>query len=183
MRRWLLIPLNALALVVILVEDFLWDPLQRGTARLAAFLRLQRLEARIAQLPPYPALGLFVLPTATLFPMKLAALYLTGQGWPITGMSLLVGAKLIGTALVARLFTLCKQRLLSIPWFEKIYAWATDLRARAVGWLQQTFVWQKAKALKARLRQQRGSPWGRLWRRLRRKQSKALHEDNTSENN
>ena len=66
--------------LVILFEEWGWQPLQRALARLMQSLGLASLEDRIRRLPPYAALTLFAVPTLMLVPVKILALWLIGQG-------------------------------------------------------------------------------------------------------
>ena len=66
------------------------------------------LEAGIMKLPPYAALALFAAPAIMLLPLKIAALWLIGHGRVFLGVLVIVIAKTIGTAVVARLLTLTR---------------------------------------------------------------------------
>ena len=78
MGRQLLRALGRLAAwplaLLILFEEWGWEPLQRGMVRLGHALGLQGLEARIRTLPPYAALAVFLVPSLLLLPVKLLAL-------------------------------------------------------------------------------------------------------------
>ena len=65
--------------LVILFEEWGWEPLQRGLARLGRALGLAWLEAAIGRLPPYAALAVLLLPSLLLLPVKLSALWLIGR--------------------------------------------------------------------------------------------------------
>jgi hypothetical protein len=125
---------GAILALVILFEEWGWVPLQRLMVHLARLPPLAWLERRIAALPPYAALVVFFLPALTLLPVKLLALWLLGQGQRMLGLLLIVLAKVVGTALVARLFTLTQPALMRLPWFAQSYgrwsAWKEMLLAR-----------------------------------------------------
>jgi hypothetical protein len=70
-KRLLTPPLAVLAALVILIEEYLWDGLQALVERIARAPAIWRLDARIASLPPYPAMTLFLVPAVTLIPVKL----------------------------------------------------------------------------------------------------------------
>lgn len=53
--------------------------------------------------------------------MKLAALYFISHGQPALGVMVAVGAKIAGTALVARIYALTHSNLLRIGWFAWLY--------------------------------------------------------------
>ena len=109
---------EALIALVILFEEWGWEPLQRALAWVARLPPLAWIERRIAALPPYGALLIFMLPTLLLLPVKIAAVWLVGIGQATLGLALILVAKLIGTALLARLFKLTQPALMQLAWFE-----------------------------------------------------------------
>ena len=62
------------------------------------------------------------------------ALWLIARGHPLHGLTFILLAKVIGTALMARLFTLTRPALMRIDWFARYYtrwrAWKDALLAR-----------------------------------------------------
>lgn len=155
--KLLLVPLRWLLALVILFEEWGWEPLQRAMAWLGRLPLLRQLEAGIRRLPPYAALLVLVLPSLLLVPLKLAALWLIGQGKALAGLLLIVGAKLVGTALLARLFALVQPALLQLAWFARLYGRWTAWKAALLAWVRASALWRSARALKRQLR--------RLWRR------------------
>src|SRR4051812_11803780 len=133
-QRWLLAPLVYLAAILLLLEDWLWDLGSRLMARLTAWPPLHRLEAWICPLGPRAALVLFVLPATLLFPVKLLALWAMANGHPLTGLTVIVLAKLGGAAAVARLYLLTRPVLLTIVWFAALLAWFLALKER---WIEK----------------------------------------------
>ena len=91
--------------LVILFEEWGWEPLQRALRWLSRLPAMRRVEAAIARLPPPAALAVLLLPTLGLLPVKLAALWLIGTGQALAGLVVVVVAKLIGTAVLAWLFS------------------------------------------------------------------------------
>jgi hypothetical protein len=151
--RWLRGLFGFLAALVILFEEWGWEPLQAGIARLLRVLRLDRLERRIARLPPYAALVLTFAPVLLAIPVKLAAVWLIARGKALLGLVLIVGVKVIGTAVLARLFALTQPVLMQLAWFARLYgrwmAWKVEL----LSWVRATPAWQWAQAVTARVRQ------------------------------
>ncbi|MBA2672663.1 hypothetical protein [Ramlibacter sp.] len=141
--------------LVILFEEWGWEPLQRLFVRLAHALGLQWLEARIRALPPYAALALFLLPTLSLLPVKLLALWLIGQGQLLWGTLVIVAAKLVGTAILARLFTLTRHALLRLAWFAVLYARWTRFKEALLAQVRASWPWRAGRVLKRR--------WQRRW--------------------
>lgn len=118
----------------ILFEEWGWYPLKRSMARLMSLPVLAQISRWIGTLSPYGALAALLMPSLVLVPIKLAALWLIHQGHPLLGVSVIVAAKLAGTALLAHLFQLAKPALMRLAWFARIYgkwsAWKAHLLAR-----------------------------------------------------
>ncbi len=146
--RWLFTWIVAL---IILFEEWGWEPLQRVLHKLVQVLRLQKLEAWLQTLPPYAALVALAVPSLMLLPAKLAAFALIGRGHLFWGGMVFIAAKLIGTAVIARVFSIVLPRLMELPWFAKVYGawkrWKDALMAR----IRATPLWQQGKAIKARV--------------------------------
>lgn len=152
---WLRWPAQALRwslALVILFEEWGWEPLSRLLGLLARWPLLRWLEGRIARLPPYAALTLFVLPSLMLVPVKLGALWLLSHGHAGLGLLVIVTAKLAGTAVVARLFSLTRNSLLQLGWFAQGYTRWTDFKARLLASVRASIPWRTAQRLKRRLR-------------------------------
>ena len=152
-----------LVALVVLFEEWGWEPLHRWMARLGRLPGVRHLEALIARLPPVLALIVLALPVLLLVPVKVAALALIGIGRPGLGLAVIVLTKVFGTALVARLFTLTRPALMRIGWFAAFYprwlAWKSSLLAR----VRASRVWRRAHAAKlaAQRRWQRWRMQGR----------------------
>lgn len=138
--------------LVVLFEEWGWEPLARAFAALGRPRWLGQLERRIACLPPWAALLAFGVPVLTLIPIKLLALYLFGQGHMVSGLSLVVAAKLTGTALAARLFQLTEPALMRMRWFARLYMPWKSWKDRVLMQFRQSGPWRAAARLKARLK-------------------------------
>jgi hypothetical protein len=170
LRRVLVAPFALVAAIVILVEDWLWDDLQRLAAALGRLPVLRLLEALVARLPPYAALLLFGAPSLLLVPLKILALYLISSGRTELGLAVVVGAKIVGTALVARIFTVTKPKLLRIGWFARLHGWVVGHKGRLYAAIKSTAAYRLIRDLRASLRD-RAKAWlgrrrGFLQRRL-----------------
>ena len=134
-----------LALIVIF-EEWGWEPLSRFFRLLARLPLWARLERFIANLPPYGALFAFLAPTLFLLPVKLLALYWISRGHALIGVTVVVAAKIIGTAAVARLFELTHPTLMQLAWFSRLYGrwkpWKDALIAR----VKDSPLWRSAAA-------------------------------------
>ncbi len=148
--RRLAVPLEWLLALVILFEEWGWEPLQRFMARLGRWPAVAWVECRIAALAPASALLVFALPSIVLLPVNLAALWLIGQGRTVSGPLLLGVAKLAATTLVARLFTLTRPALLRLPWFAELYRRWQVWEAALLAPVRASWLWQAARTLKHR---------------------------------
>ena len=151
-RRALLAPFKALLALLILFEEWGWEPLQRVLARIGRWPGFRWFERWVRGLPPYAALALFAVPALALLPIKLAALWAIRQGHALLGLAVIVLAKLVGTALVARLFTLTHDALMRLAWFARWYGRWSAWKARLLDWVRASAAWRSARALKAALR-------------------------------
>ena len=149
---------TGLLALLILFEEWGWEPLQRLLARLGQLPLLRQIEAAITRLPPRAALAVFVLPTLLLLPVKLLALWLISQGHRLLGVAVIVLAKLVGTAVVARLFTLTRPALMQMPWFAHWYGRWTAWKDRVLAQVRASWAWRTARAIK-RLVRQRWARW------------------------
>ena len=144
---------------LLLFEDWGWEPLARLFARLARLPLWARIERSITGLSPIGALLVFGVPVLTLFPVKLLALYLFGRGQTTFGLVLLLGAKVAGTAVLARLFQLTQPALMRLAWFALWYprwkAWKDAILAE----VHNSVVWRSAQDLKRRTK-----AWWVQWR-------------------
>ena len=153
LKKLLTAPLVLVAAVIILIEDWLWDDLARLAAAIGRLPVFRAIEAGIAHLPPYGALACFGVPTLLLVPVKLAAIYLISHGQRTLGLLTVVGAKVVGTALVARIFTLTRPKLMQIEWFAWLYERFIAFKARIYGAIKATPVYRAAHIRFLRVRQ------------------------------
>ena len=146
--------------LLILFEEWGWEPLRRALTWLGRLPAMRQLEAAITRLPPRAALLLLLLPTLGLVPVKLIALWLIARGEPLAGLAVIVTAKLLGTAVLAWLFALTQPALMRMPWFAAGYrrwtAWKEALLAR----VRASWAWRTGRAVKRLLRR-----WVSRWQR------------------
>jgi hypothetical protein len=153
MLRWLRRGFEALLALVILFEEWGWEPLKRAMAWVARLPPLAWIERRIAALPPYAALAVFLLPSLLLLPVKLAALWLIGIGKAGLGFAVIVIAKLIGTALLARLFQLTQPALMQLAWFARWYGRWTAWKQAVLAQVRASWAWRVGRVVKRRVAQ------------------------------
>jgi hypothetical protein len=100
-------------------------------------------------------MAVFLVPGALLLPVKIAALYFMTHGHPGGGLSIIIAAKIIGTAIVARIFTVCRPSLLTVRWFRRLYEWIVRVKTRVYTAIKSMPAWATAvrwkNAIKAML--------------------------------
>jgi hypothetical protein len=128
--------------LVLIFEEWGWEPLARLVAWIGRLPGLRWIEAWIRRLPPYGALALFVLPVLTLLPIKVIALYFLSEGHTVLGVSMIVLAKVVGTAITARLFMLTQPTLMRLAWFAHWFGRWLDWKGRVVAQVKASAAWQ-----------------------------------------
>ena len=165
-HRWphrLLAPIAVvLAAALFLFEEIGWQLLHRMMQALARLPLVARTEAAIQRLGPYPALVLFLVPIALLEPLKLLALWLLATGHLLLGFAAIVFAKVFSTALVARLFHLCRPALLSLPWFRRAFEWTVLTRDWLYARVKAMPAWQATRQAIDRVKATARLWWQRL---------------------
>lgn len=163
MLKLLLAPLRWFFRVVfallILFEEWGWEPLRRAFALLARLPVIRQCEAMLKRVPPRWAVVVLVLPSLLILPIKLLAVWLVAQGHVALGVAVIVAAKLMGTALLAWLFQLIQPALMQLPWFARVHGRWTAWKAELLTWIRASAVWRAARAIKLRLQ--------RRWRGVR----------------
>jgi hypothetical protein len=157
--RW---ALQVVLALLILLEEWGWQPLADLLGRLARWRPWARLEAGIGGLPPYPALAVFALPTLLLLPLKFLALLLIAKGQLVLAGLLFAAAKVGATALVARLFTLTHPALMRIPWFAWAYARFVPWKEALEDYVRSSYVWRVGRVMKARAKRVAAVQWQQL---------------------
>jgi hypothetical protein len=88
----------------------------------------------VRSLGPYQSLALLLVPTGVVEPLKLVAVAVAGKGHWITGTVMVAVAYAASLLLVERLFRLVKPKLLTLPWFARLWAWFVGLRGKLAAW-------------------------------------------------
>jgi hypothetical protein len=171
MRHRLLRPLWIVLALLFLLEAWLWDHLEPVVAAAVNIVPWGRLKTWIKRtvenLPPWAALGVFVVPLIVLVPLKfLEVLFIAKRNW-LGAAGVLLLAKLIGLGVTAFVFDATRDKLLQMGWFARVYDWFVWAR----GWANM-----QIEPIRARLRQvawllkpQRASRFLRRMLRLRRR--------------
>jgi hypothetical protein len=130
-----------LAIIYFLVDAVFMTVARPFANRIAAHRIFESLRVRIVSLRPYPTLALFAVPLIILESIKPGAAYLAGTGHIAIGMTVLVVGEVLKLVLVERLFSLSREKLLSIPAF----AWTYGRYSQAKEWLELFEACQRAR--------------------------------------
>lgn len=140
------------AALVVLFEEWLWEPVRRAMLRFAQWPLVRSLSAAIASLPARWAALVFLVPVLALIPFKIGGLWLIAHGQLGLGLAVFVSAKLLGTALFAWLFALTKPALLTLGWFAALYYWVLDVQTTVHHWIRRQRPYRAALLSLRRLR-------------------------------
>lgn len=147
--RWLF---RVVFAMLILFEEWGWEPLRRAFALLARLPVIRHFEALLRRLPPRWAFVVLLLPSLFILPIKLLAVWFVAKGHVVFGIGVIVAAKLGGTALLAWLFQLIQPALMQLPWFASVYARWTGWKAELLAWVRASAAWRTARAIRLRVR-------------------------------
>ncbi|WP_050466537.1 hypothetical protein [Herbaspirillum chlorophenolicum] len=151
-RRRLLAPLIYLAALLLILEEWLWDVTQAVLERIPSWPFLAKLQRWVERLSPYAALVFFLAPTLLLLPVKILALLSITHGHPTLGLGIILTAKVLGTALVARIYALTRRSMLSLGWFQRAHDKVLAFKDRMIAHLYASPGWQQIQKLIASLR-------------------------------
>src|SRR6185369_5759263 len=140
LRRLLRNTFLALIALILLFEEWGWEPLAALLAKLARLPLWAAIERRIRALPPWAAVAVFALPALALLPVKLLALFLIGRGHALLGVGVLL--------------TLTEPALLRLAWFARWYPRWKSWKDGVIAQLRCSAPWQAALRWKARARRQ-----------------------------
>ena len=135
MLRRLLQPVWVLLAIIFLIEAWLWDHLEPIVAWVVDKIPLRAfkhwLAERVDTLSPAMTLIVFVVPVLPLFPLKLVGLWLLAHEYWMSAIFTILFAKFLGVGVTAFVFDVTRPKLLEMGWFERLYEFILDLRARA----------------------------------------------------
>ncbi|CAK7069254.1 hypothetical protein [Saezia sanguinis] len=132
--------------LLLLFEEWGWEPLKKLLSWLLRWPFWQRLSARIAALPPYGALATFAIPIMVDESIKIIGLIQMARGHVAWGIAIIVIAKIIGTALVASIYNITEPKLLQLPWFARFHAWWIPWKNQMMAKVRSTPFWQRMTA-------------------------------------
>jgi len=151
-RRFLRTLLTIPLAIWVFLEEWVWDSMLAFMAWLGKLPPVHWAETQLSRLPPWAALVAFVIPGAILLPFKLAAFWLIAHGHSIYGLWVFIIAKVIGTAFLARIFSLTKPALLTIGWFNRAYTAIMGWKERIYAYIRALPAYQRIKAMARELK-------------------------------
>src|SRR6202048_667027 len=135
MMRRLLQPVWVLLAIIFLIEAWLWGHLEPIVACFVALIPLrsfkQWLADRIDTLSPAMTLIVFIVPVIPLFPLKLVGFWLLTHEYWLSAILTIIFAKFLGVGVAAFVFDVTRDKLLEMNWFETLYEFVIELRAKA----------------------------------------------------
>jgi hypothetical protein len=135
MMRRLLQPIWILLAIIFLIEAWLWDHLEPIVAWFVALIPLrafkQWLAERVDTLSPAMTLIVFIVPVIPLFPLKLVGFWLLAHEYWLSAIATILFAKILGVGVAAFIFDVTRSKLLEMRWFEALYDFIVELRAKA----------------------------------------------------
>jgi len=174
MLRRLLQPIWVLLAVIFLIEAWLWDHLEPIVAWVVEKIPLRAfkhwLAERVDTLSPAMTLIVFIVPVVPLFPLKLVGFWLLAHEYWTSAVFTILFAKFIGVGVTAFVFDVTRPKLLEMGWFERLYEFIMDLRARATALVEPV----KRRILD--ILRGDGSGWSSRMLRLIQRFRKSVHE-------
>jgi hypothetical protein len=108
-----------------LIEAWVWDAFVWLARRLVSFIPWATFKARVAAfidvLPAPVVLVVYLVPFIVVEPLKFITLWIAATGHVIFGLVGFVLVQFVGVGLLAVVFDLTREKLLSMAWFAWIY--------------------------------------------------------------
>jgi hypothetical protein len=101
------------------------ERLEEGLMQLSRTIRRS-----IERLEPYTSLLLMGVPLAIVEPLKLAAVFVAGDGHWVVGLGVVICAYAVSLLITERLFILVKPKPLTLHWFAVLWSWFVVARDR-----------------------------------------------------
>jgi len=152
LKRALEIVIVPLAAAIVFFEQTLIACLNAAMAAVARWPPVAKVEARLVRLPPYAALAAFVAPSILILPIKLIALWFAAMGHYGMALGAVIAGKMLGTAVLARLYRILRPTLMTIPWFARLDTRFFYWRDQAYAFVRSLGPWQKTRAIVQQVR-------------------------------
>jgi hypothetical protein len=144
-KRILSAPFVAVAALVIGFSEWLWNPLLRAIKVITRWGPIAWLENQIRALPSWASLLMFAIPAIALLPFKLAGLYFLANGKKVLGLGIFFAAKIVGTGLLAWIYSLTERALERYQWFISVRGFYRKIKTIVYERVKSSFVWQQSK--------------------------------------
>ena len=144
------------AACVLAFEEWIWNHTSALLRRVGRLPPFRWIEGWVRRRTPLQALILYVLPVLVVLPLKGFALGVIGHGHVALGFSILFIAKIIGTAVLARLWQMTEPAITTYRWIRRGRDGFLRLRHRLYRWLHQQPVYRRTRALFDRMKRQGG---------------------------
>jgi hypothetical protein len=135
-----------IAAAALLFEEWFWRRSTRAIAKFAFAAHLSGVETWMRRRSPAQALALFVLPLLVIYPFKALALVALARGSVVLGSVAFIAAKLVATAVFARLYQLTEPAILHFRWVAKTKAYVQKARRFLHAWLDARPAYRVARA-------------------------------------
>lgn len=145
-------PLLVLAFLLLLWEETVWRWSKALGALVARIPVMAALERLVARLDARLVFLLFLIPMGLLFPLKILALWLIATGQPLIGLAVVFLAKVVGTAVSARLYVIAEPRLMEIRAFVWMHGLVTGWLRAAHAFLDASPGWQAVRRAVAQVK-------------------------------
>ncbi len=133
----------------IIFQEWIWNSVKPILEYFSRFRIIQKIEAWICTLGPYPSIALFLVPFSATHIIEFWALGLTATGHVYLGFIIYGVSKFGGFMVLTRIFTLTRPKLMTVAWFKSSYDWFIEKKDLLHEKLEEMGVWKKIK--KARL--------------------------------
>lgn len=152
LKRALEMAIVPLAAAIVFLEQTLIRYLNIVMAAVARWPPVAGLERWLVRLPPYAALCAFVAPSILILPIKLIALWFATTGQYGLAFATLIAGKMLGTAILARLYRILRPTMMAIRWFAAADTWFFYWRDQAYAFVRSLEAWKRATAIVKRVR-------------------------------
>ena len=152
LKRALELMIVPLAAAFVFFEQTLIKYLNAAMAAVARWPPIAGVERWLVGLPPYAALVAFVAPSILILPIKLVALWFAAVGRYELAFGTLIVGKMLGTAVLARLYRILRPRLMASPWFGRADSWFFDWRDQSYAFVKSLPAWKRIAAMVQQLR-------------------------------
>ena len=156
--------------------SWLWETFAPLIQAIVDVLPLRRLKAwanaLLQKLPPYPTLLVFLIPLALSEVIKVVSFVAFARGQILAGVLIYLFAELVRFGLAAYVWSVCRDKLLSIDWVAKLHAWLLRMNDWAQMQIAPVKLWIRQALEEAGLAGGRAGLWLRikaLWRHARRR--------------